>query len=108
MKWIYLYQGMNDVCKYVSSEKPDEWQTMMYFDFVFANTLIYTAIRPSKRNMLIQTTITPSVGMIISEVVRGVTLKLIKGGIEPPNKSASSSANSCILIFASVIKIFDN
>jgi len=34
MKWIYLYQDMNDVCKYVSSEKPDEWQTMMYYDFL--------------------------------------------------------------------------
>jgi hypothetical protein len=38
---------------------------IMYFDFVFAKTLKYTAIRPIRRNILIQTTITPSVGKII-------------------------------------------
>jgi hypothetical protein len=52
----------------------------MYFDLVFANILKYTAMRPIKRNILMQTTITPSVGRNISEVVRGVTLKGKSGG----------------------------
>ena len=34
MKWIYLYQDRNDLCKYITSEKPDEWQGMMYYDFL--------------------------------------------------------------------------
>lgn len=52
----------------------------MYFDFVFAKTLRYTAIRPIRRNILMQTTMTPSVGRNISETVSGVTLKGKSGG----------------------------
>lgn len=47
MKWIYLYQGMNDLCKYVSSEKPDEWQSMMYDDFITFLSKLNITDRPN-------------------------------------------------------------
>ena len=33
-KWMYFYQDRNDLCRYITSEKPEEWETMMYWDFL--------------------------------------------------------------------------
>lgn len=76
----------------------------IYFDFVFTNTLKYTAIRPIRKNILMQTAITPSVGRNTSEGVSGVTLK----GKSSMKKGPNSSLKCCILSFASVTKIVDN
>jgi hypothetical protein len=47
----------------------------MYFDPVFTKILMYTAMRPMSRNMLIHTTVTPNAGRKISEEVSGSTRK---------------------------------
>jgi hypothetical protein len=76
----------------------------IYFDFVFTNTLKYTAIRPIKKKILMHTAITPRVGRNTSEGVSGVILKGNSGMKMGPN----SSLKCCILSFASVTKMVDN